>query len=287
MPTQLQMRLQLLEYIVALKMRNYNKDTDETIFVLPNIFNQFDKDWELKPFRSLYPDLGPFMAGFIPEFGALVTNLQNFSDATIEAFEKYGELRAGMIAMKEVRNKRFLLENFEDIFVFLQRHPDKTALRNQLVTYVLGMSNLSKDELEDLITNIFSPPLKEEVMTQGTGFIAVAAREAAKEAAKIATKEATEKTRREERLVAEKAKQLQMRSLVMRLWKKGVAADFIAEVTALELAAVEKLIKGFNDAKTYMEEQDQKRISNKKLLKMTHLTEEELAILLKILKEQK
>jgi hypothetical protein len=52
------------------------------------------------------------------------------------------------------------------------------------------------------------------------------------------------------------------------------------------LAAVEKLIKGFNDAKTYLEELGEKRISNKKLLKWTHLTEEELAVLLKILKEQ-
>jgi hypothetical protein len=287
MPTQLQMRLQLLEYIVALKMRNYNKKTDETVFVLPNIFNQFDKDWELKPFRSLYPDLSPFMKDFIPEFGALVTNLQNFSAETIDAFEKYGELRAGLIAMKEVRNKQFLLENFEDIFVFLQRHPDKTALRNQLVTYVLGMSSLSKEELENLITHIFSPPLKKEVMTQGTGFIAVAAQEAAKEATEKTRKEEQEKARKEAVIARLVSFQLEKRSLMMRLWKKEAATNFIAEVTELELAAVEKLIKGFNDAKTYIEAQGQKRISNKKLLKLTHLTEEELSVLLKILKQQK
>jgi hypothetical protein len=63
--------------------------------------------------------------------------------------------------------------------------------------------------------------------------------------------------------------------------------DFIAEMTELELVAVEKLIKGFNDAKIYMEEQGQKRISNKKLLKLTHLTEEELAVWLKLVKEPK
>jgi hypothetical protein len=232
-------------------------------------------------------NLSPFMKDFIPEFGALVTNLQNFSDETIAAFEKHGELRAGMIAMKEVRNKRFLLENFEDIFVFLQRHPNKTALRNQLVTYVLGMSSLSKDELEELIINIFSPALKEEVMTQGTGFIAVAAQEAAE----ITRKEEREKARQETliatQLATKKAEQLKTRSLMMHLWKKGVALDFIAEVLELEQAVVEKLIKGFNNAKTYMEELGQKRISNKKLLKLTHLTEEELAVLLKILKEQK
>jgi hypothetical protein len=221
------------------------------------------------------------MAGFIPEFGVLLTNLPNFSAQTIAAFEKYGELRAGMIAMKEVRNKRFLLENFEDIFVFLERHPEKTILRNQLVTYVLGKSNLSKAELEDLITHIFSPILKEEVMIQGTGFIAVAAQEAAKEAAEKTRKEEQEKARRE----AEKADQLKTRSLIMRLWKKGVAADFIAEVTELELNAVTKLIQGFHDAKIYLE--GTKRVSNKKLLQLTHLTEEELVVLLKVLKEQK
>jgi hypothetical protein len=277
MPSQLQIRLQLLEYIVALKTRNYDEKRDETVFVLPNVFNQFDKDWELKPFRSLYVDLSPFMADFIPEFGVLLTNLPNFSAQTIAAFEKYGELRAGMIAMKEVRNKRFLLENFEDIFVFLERHPEKTALRNQLVTYVLGKSNLSKEELEDLITHIFSPTLKEEVMTLGTGFIAVAAQEARKE------------EREKARIEAEKARfisiQLEKRSLMMRLWKKGVAVEFIAEVIELELNAVTKLIQGFHDAKIYLE--GTKRVSNKKLLQLTHLTEEELVVLLKVLKEQK
>jgi hypothetical protein len=51
------------------------------------------------------------------------------------------------------------------------------------------------------------------------------------------------------------------------------------------LDAVAKLIQGFNDAKTYLE--SAKRISNKKLLQLTHLTEEELAVFLKVLKEQK
>jgi hypothetical protein len=239
----------------------------------------------MKPFRSLYPDLSPFMAGFIPEFGVLLTNLPNFSAQTIAAFEKYGELRAGMIAMKEVRNKRFLLENFEDIFVFLERHPEKTILRNQLVTYVLGKSNLSKAELEDLITHIFSPILKEEVMIQGTGFIAVAAQEAAKEAAEKTRKEEQEKARIGAEAARCVALQLKTRSLIMRLWKKGVPPDFIAEVTEIELKAVETLIQGFNAAKTYLE--GTKRVSNKKLLQLTHLTEEELVVLLKVLKEQK
>jgi hypothetical protein len=51
----------------------------------------------------------------------------------LTAFEKYGELRAGILAMKHVKNKKFLLAHFEEMFVFLERHPDREALRSQMV----------------------------------------------------------------------------------------------------------------------------------------------------------
>jgi hypothetical protein len=131
--------------------------------------------------------------------------------------------------------------------------------------------------LEELLKNIFSPILKQEVMIQGTGFIAVAAREA------------DEKARKEEKIAAEKAKlaalQLKTRTLMMRSWKKGASIDFIADIVELKKEEVEQLFAAFERGKTYFEEKE--RISVKKMMEISGLTEEEVAVLIKILKEKK
>jgi hypothetical protein len=160
MPSQLEMRIQLLEYIVAIKRRNYDSKTDETLVVIPNVFNQFDKGWKIKPFRSLFADLSPSIAECVPEFKVFMTNLPDFTPEMLDAFEKYGELKAGMLAMQHVHNKKFLIKHFEEIFVFLEQHPDRVNMRNQMIAYLLSASNLKAQELEELLNNIFSPILK-------------------------------------------------------------------------------------------------------------------------------
>ena len=96
-----------VQSIVAIKRRNYDSKTDSTLVVIPNVFNQFDKGWKMKPFRSLFGELSPQITQFIPEFEALMTHLAELSAETLDAFDKYGELRAGMLAMRHVRNKKF------------------------------------------------------------------------------------------------------------------------------------------------------------------------------------
>ncbi|MDZ7876228.1 MAG: hypothetical protein U5L45_01085 [Saprospiraceae bacterium] len=46
------------------------------------------------------------------------------------------------------------------------------------MTYLLGHSNFNAQELEELLLDIFSPILKDEIMQQSTGFLAAAHREA-------------------------------------------------------------------------------------------------------------
>jgi hypothetical protein len=190
MPTQLAMRLQAMDYINAIMKRNYDKDADTTIPVIPVIFNQFDKDWTPLSVSKIFPDLSSAITKFIPNFELLVINLASLSQETMDSLDKFGILKASFLAMKNVRNKKFLKQHFEDIFVFLQQHPDKTDLRDQLIAYLLGYSDMKAKDLEELLANIFSPVLKQEIMISGKGFLAVAAREAAAKAKKETRKEA-------------------------------------------------------------------------------------------------
>ncbi len=310
MPKQLAMRLQGLDYINAVMKRHYNKDTDTTMPCLAIVFNQFDKDWKPKSFRSLFPALSNKVNRLIPEFDLLVINLASMPDEIFDLLDKYGTLRASLLAMKNVRNKRFLKKHIEEIFVFLQKNPEKTDLRDQLITYVLGQSNLDGEELAELINNIFSPVLKQEIMISGTGFLAVAAREAAantraemqKKAdraakkAKLAldeakkevekTKQEAEKTKQEAEKTkqeAEIALQLKTRLTVMRSWNKGISTDFIVDIVDLSHDEVSKLIAVFESIKTDCYAKTNVDINE--LVQLSGLTELEVKTLLMLLQK--
>jgi Putative transposase, YhgA-like len=321
MPKQLAMRLQSLDYISAIMKKHYNKDTDKTIPVLAIIFNQFNKDWKPQTFRSQFPQLSKVVSRLIPEFDLLVINLPSMPDEILESLDKYGTLKASLLAMKNVRNKRFLKKHIEDIFVFLQEHPKKTDLRDQLITYLLGQSDLSGKDLDELISNIFSPVLKEEIMISGTGFLAVAAREAAaktraemqqqaERAAKKAkaaiaaakeeavqarqdaekTRQDAEKTRQyaeKTRKDAEKTRQeslLRNRISVMRGWNRDASLDLIIDMTDLPQNEVEELIVAFEKVKTHTYSQTD--VDTNELVALSGLTEFEVKALLILLQKK-
>ena len=271
MPSQLLLRLQIEAYINAIMQMNYDEKTDTTIPVLPIIFNQFQKGWEIKPFRRLFPNISDMITQFIPEFGVLLINLADLPDAIIESLDKYGILKAGLLAMKNVRNKQFLIDHFEDIFLFLQKHPDKTILRTQLITYLIGQSKFSYQDIQQLLNNIFSPVLKQDVMVIEEDFITVAYRTAKAEAMK------------ELKIVAMKEAKLKTRLSVMRCWKRGLGLDDIVDITDLSTKEVKELITIFEKVKDYY--LTTKDTDKSVLKKLSNLGEVELEALIKLLNQ--
>lgn len=273
LPTELQARLQLSDYAISIMNRNYNPKTDTTVGVICVVFNQFDKSREPQSFRSLFKNVSSNISRFFIDFDYLMTNLPTMSDTLIEAFDKYGTLRASFLAMKNVRNKTFLKHHFEDIFLFLEKHPHKIELRDQLIAYLLGNSDISARDLEDMLKNIFSPIIHKEVMITGTGFIAAAAREA------------DTKARNEERLIAQKAvataELLKSRNVALHCWHRKIAPDAIADIAKLPQKDVDSLILAFEKVKKYHE--THKRINLKTLLQLSGLHEAELNELLELL----
>ena len=282
MPSQLLLRLQVEEYINRIMTMNYDKKTDRTIPVIPIIFNQFDKGWTQQPFRSLFPHVPNLIKHFIPEFGMITVNLADLPDATIDSLNKYGTLKATLLAMRNVRNKRFLKKHFEEIFVFLHKYPEKTDLQSQLATYLLAPGLFTDDEIQELIDNIFSPILKQEVMGAQKGFIAVAYRNGKAEAeAKMEGKVKKEAEKAEK---AEKALRFQRRSTVMRSWHKGLDLDAIMYISNLPPDETTRLIAIFDEIKAYF--QSKTDIDMAELKKLSDLNDAELKALVELLKQQ-
>jgi hypothetical protein len=285
MPSELLLRLQAGDYINAIMRKNYNKETDSTIPVLTIIFNQFDKEWTPQPLRSLFPQLSLVISRFIPEFDYLVINLSNLSDEIMDSLDKFGTLKAALLAMRYVRNKKFLKQHFEEIFLFLQQHPEKTELRDQLITYLLGQSDLSVEDLEDLLNNIFSPVLKQEVMVSGNGFIAVAARDAYNKA-KIELRDQVKAEVKAEVEAEAKAKAeivvLNAKNMsVMYGWHAGVSVDQVSKTVNLPSDKVKQLFKAFEEVKTYYF--STKNNDMKALKKLSGLSDADLKSLLTLL----
>jgi hypothetical protein len=277
MPTELQMRLQLADYAISIMNQNYDEKTDTTIGVIPIVFNQFGKMWTPQSFRSLFKNLPPNITRFFIDFEYLMTNLSTFSDEMIGAFDKYGTLRATFLAMKYVRNKTFLIDHFEEIFLFLEKHPQKLDLRDQLIAYLLGNSDITARDLENMLKNIFSPIIQKEVMMTGTGMLATAAREA------------EIRTRKEERLLAAQATAqataLKAHIVAIRCWHKKIAPDAIADIAELTQKEVDALIAAFEKVKTYLE--TKKTTNLKALMQLSGLQEVEVTALLDVLKHTK
>ena len=306
MPSQLAMRLQALDYINAILKKNYNKDTDTTIPAITIIFNQFDKDWTPKSMGSLFPDLSANMTRFIPGFDLLVINLASLSEEIMASLDKFGILKASLLAMKNVRNKKFLKRHFEEIFLFLQQHPERTDLRDQLIAYLLGYSDIKAKDLEELLAHIFSPVLKQEIMISGTGFLAVAAREAATNARKEERKEAQKeidslklaaakaakkakegllKAREEAQKTKEEALQVKTRLTVLYGWHRGAPLDLITDMADASPSEVRQLIAAFDTVKNYCQTHPERDV--KALSQLSGLTEVEINTLLTLLAAQK
>ena len=265
MPSQLVLRLQVSEYINAIMKMNYDAKTDSTIPVLTVIFNQFQKGWTVEPFRGLFPHASDKIAQFIPEFNLVIINLADLPDALMESLDKFGVLKATLLAMKNVRNKQFLIHHFEDIFLFLQKHPHEITLRDQLIAYLLGQSQLEPHEIEELLNNIFSPILKKDVMFIEEGFIAVAAR--------------NERVKAEAE--AERAMRLQIRLTAIRGWYKGISLNILIDVVDLPANEVKRLVNSCQKVKAYYAETSDTDIVA--LKKLSGLGEAELTALLKLL----
>ena len=277
MPKELQLRLQLADYAISIMNQNYDEKTDTTIGVIPIVFNQFGKTRIPQSFRSLFKNLPSNITRFFIDFDYLMTDLPAFSDELIAAFDKYGTLRATFLAMKYVRNKEFLKAHFEEIFLFLEKHPHKIDLRDQLIAYLLGNSDITARDLEDMLKNIFSPIIKKEVMLTGTGMLATAAREA------------EIRTRKEERLIAAQATAqataLKAHIVAMRCWHKKLAPDAIADIAELPQKEVDALIMAFEKVSIYLD--TKKSVSFKELMRLSGLPEVEVKALVEVLKPTK
>ena len=152
------------------------------------------------------------------------------------------------------------------------QHGVKIDLRTKLVAYIIGQSALTHEEIQELINNIFSPVLKEEITMVEEGFMAVAAREARTQA------------KAEAKIESEVALQFQRRLTVMHAWHSGISLDLITNITNSPKNEVIQLVDICEKVKTYCA--STKKIDKEALKNLSGLNDAELTALVKLLTQQ-
>ena len=219
----------------------------------------------------------------VPEFGLLVINLADLSDEILASLDEYRLLKATLLAMKNVRNKSFLKLHFEEIFLFLQKHSDKTPLRDRLIVYLLGQSTMTAQEIEELSQNIFSPVLKQEIMVATEGFIEFATRQvrAQADAAILAAKKSVKDVKAKADVAA--ALHARNRLTAMHGWHGGVSINLISNMSTLPKNEVLELIAVFEKVKNHCATGKDTTMAT--LKNLSGLEETELTTLLELLRQ--
>ena len=139
---------------------------------------------------------------------------------------------------------------------------------------------MSPQDIEELLQNIFSPVLRQEIMVAEEGFIEVATRhyKALADAAQAAQAAQTAQT-------AQAAQDLKIRNrlLVMSCWKGGIPIDLIVNMASLPKNEVIQLMAIFENVKSrYIATKDSDLV---KLREFSGLSDSELMMLIELLKQ--
>jgi hypothetical protein len=94
-----------------------------------------------------------------------VFNLAGLPESQIQfqLLQEYNALRGVLLAMKHYKNLDFLNHHFEEIVKFIEEHPEKEDLWRTVFAYILGNGELDLDIVTNILKNIHSPKLREQM----------------------------------------------------------------------------------------------------------------------------
>jgi Putative transposase, YhgA-like len=277
--TEFDMRLQLLEYIHAIKRKNKSEKRPDAI-VIPIVFNQSDKSWEQQSFRSCFPDAPSSLLQFVPEFAYFVFNLVDLPDEQIRMLREYSALRGVLFAMKHYKNVDFLKNHFEEMIHFIEEHPEKEDLWQTIFAYILGNGELEQDVINSILKNIHSPKIKQKMdLATNKGIFGQAYRQGRdEEAAKWKEKlQNTENELAEAKIKAENAQneaenakiEAENTRIFLSLlygWHKQADLTLIADIASISLKEAQLWIASFDYIKS--NQVTQKVLSPKQWVKL-------------------
>jgi predicted transposase/invertase (TIGR01784 family) len=131
--------------------------------IIPVVYYQGKKKWKLKQLSQIFRKANHRLKEFIPEIPHLFIALSSLSDESI------GEIRdrlmaASVMAQKKAYDVIKLAEDLEKIFRLFPVNDGKRNFLNQIIVYILSVSEISKPEFDKALNSI-PDNVKENLMT--------------------------------------------------------------------------------------------------------------------------
>lgn len=140
--------LQILRYMQ--KIWDFNIKPKESLKpVIPIVFYHGKEKWIVKPFAGCFKQVDDILAGFIPSFDYLLTDLANYSDEELKQklFSREANKLICLI-MKHIFEEDYLKQEFENIFIIIKNYIETEEGADFLIstlTYIFSTTEIDKD----------------------------------------------------------------------------------------------------------------------------------------------
>ncbi len=148
--------VQLLSYQAAsynyqLKLDKYRKELTP---IIPVLIYHGEETWKYRDFSEHFQLPDAFFKRYVPSFDYVLIDLNDWSDAKIDAF-KQGFVAATLRLMKHKRDTKYLLQQVREIFKFVktitERDEALMSTRMAIIMYAFQAYPLTKAQVEMLI----------------------------------------------------------------------------------------------------------------------------------------
>jgi Putative transposase, YhgA-like len=136
------------------------KAKDPLTVIIPIIIYHGTSEWQVRQFWEYFEGVDDILKAFIPNFQYQLTDLSRYSDE--ELIERgIGKLLNVFLAMIHVRDVKYILENYETIFIFAkEKDLEDTRFGNffhSIFVYLFKYIELNTAQMEQISTNIHEP----------------------------------------------------------------------------------------------------------------------------------
>ena len=240
--------LQLLEYIILIWKSDLSNRRQPSVIVAI-VFFQGKKGLRVKEMHDCFKGIPKELLPFIPNFKCHFTNVHDLSNETITSLDEKGLLRSLFLAYTYKERKTEINNILIEVFRFFQYEPEKLHFFKLLFDFIAQEDYLSADEINELMAQFTSPKIKDNMMTSAQVW-----KQEGKEQGKIEGK-------------IEKA-----RFTVLRGRRRGLSAEFLADISELPIDEVENILTAYDEVYAHW-------TKKQKIETVEHLSESEVKYL--------
>lgn len=147
--------LQLMRYM--LEGYTYQLKQNKSLsLIIPVVLYHGKEKWNARPFKEYFELPDPYLERFVPSFDFIMVNLAKYADEQILAIGM-SFLASSLLLFKHKQDKNFVLNNYRQIFIFVEGYQSKAeTLRylRTLILYVFQSFDIEEKEIQDILEDL-------------------------------------------------------------------------------------------------------------------------------------